>query len=210
MARPLRNLPSGYPVHVLQRGHNRARCFTSDGDHVLYLGLLQESSKRFGCAIHAYVLMTNHYHLLVSPPSADALSRMMRRVNQVYVQHVNRHQNRCGTTWQGRPKMSPVDSDSYFLTCLRYIELNPVRASMVDSPWLYPWSSYSVNAAGRASELVTPHPTYLELGATPEARQGAYRALFAEAIDLETLGKIRAAVNRSQPLGDEAFVRQVD
>jgi putative transposase len=195
---------------VLQRGHNRARCFGSDADHVLYLGLLQQFSKRHECAVHAYALMTNHVHLLVSPPDAACLAGMMRGVNQVFVQHVNRHQNRCGSVWQGRYKTCLVDSSSYFLTCQRYIELNPVRARMVDSPSEYPWSSYPTNASGQGSLLLTPHAVYLDLGATQERRQATYRGLFDEVITAESLGKIRAAVNSGWPLGDEAFVQEVE
>src|SRR5687768_7672305 len=191
MPRPLRRwLLPGYPVHVIQRGHNRSRVFNSDSDHVLYLGLLQEHSRRHECAVHAYVLMTNHVHLLVSPPDAVRLSKLMQDVNQMFVQHVNRHQNRCGSAWQGRFKACLVDTANYFLTCQRYVELNPVRAGMVESPCLYPWSSYATNAGGRPSGLVKPHRTFLGLGVTPESRQAVYRGLFDEAITDELLGRI--------------------
>jgi putative transposase len=184
--------------------------FASDADHILYLGLLQEFSQRYSCAVHAYVLMTNHVHLLVSPPEISCFSDMMRGVNQVFAQHVNRHQRRCGSVWQGRPQTCLVDSSTYLLNCYRYIELNPVRAGMVESPWLYPWSSYSTNASGRLSELIDPHPTYLGLGATRETRQAGYRRLFAEELTLEELGKIRIAVTQGLPLGDDAFVRELE
>jgi len=206
---PRRLLLPGYPIHVLQRGHNRARVFGSDADHILYLGLLQEFSKRYSCAVHAYVLMTNHIHLLVSPPEIRCLSDMMRGVNQIFVQHVNRHQGRCGSVWQGRPKTCLVDSNSYLLNCYRYIELNPVRAGMVELPWLYPWSSHSTNASGRVSNLIEPHPTYLGLGATDESRQAGYRRLFAEALSAEQLGRIRTSVTQGWPLGDDAFIREL-
>jgi putative transposase len=205
-----RRLLPGYPIHVLQRGHNRARSFHSDDDHVLYLGLLQEFSKRHGCAIHAYVLMTNHIHLLVSPPTIPALSGMMKDLNQIYVQHVNRHQRRCGSLWQGRFKSCLVDSERYFLTCQRYIELNPVRAGLVDYPSAYPWSSYPINADGQPSGLITPHAMYLGLASDAEDRIGAYRMLFGQSIAPELLARIRTSVNRGRPLGDEAFVRAID
>ena len=198
-----RHLPPGYPIHLLQRGHNRAPCFGSEADNVLYLGLLQEYSRRHACGVHAYVLMTNHIHLLVSPPpDIYCLSRMMRDINQVFGQHVNRSRNRCGSVWQGRPKMCLVDAADYFLTCQRYIELNPVRAGMVEKPWLYPWSSYSTNAAGKISGIVRPHPLYLGLGRTDNDRQSAYRGLFDCPIDAETLGRIRSSVNRGTPLSN--------
>jgi putative transposase len=175
----------------------------------MYLGLLQEFSKRHGCAVHAYVLMSNHVHLLVSPPDAPCLSRMMRDINQVFVQYVNRHRNRCGTIWEGRPKICLVHTETYFLTCQRYLELNPVRAHMVEAPSLYPWSSYGTNATGRASVLITHHPVYLRLADTPEGRQAAYRQLFELPISQEELAKIRASVNGGWPLGNEAFRQEV-
>jgi putative transposase len=211
MPRPLRrNLLAGYPIHVLQRGHNRADCFGSHAEHDLYLGLLQEYAKRHGCAVHAYVLMTNHMHLLVSPPDIPPLSMMMRDINRIYGLHFNRSRNRVGSVWQSRFKACLVDSDQYFLTCQRYIELNPVRAGMVEDPARYPWSSYPTNAAGRPSALVAPHALYLALGSAGERRQAAYRSLFGQAISAETLARIRGAVNRSKPLGDEEFVRKVE
>lgn len=153
--------------------------------------------------------MTNHIHLLVSPPEAVRLSKLMQDVNQVFVQYVNRHQGRSGSAWSGRFKSCVVDTDNYFLTCQRYIELNPVRAGMVHTPRLYPWSSYAVNATGRESDLIKPHSTYLELGAAPELRLAAYRRLFDEPITDEVLAKIRASINRGWPLGGEAFCREM-
>jgi putative transposase len=207
---PRRRLLPGYPLHVLQRGHNRDRCFGSDADHALYLGLLQEFSRRHACAIHAYVLMTNHVHLLMSPPDIPRLSKMMKDVNQIFVQCVNRRSGRCGSAWQGRFKAFVVDSGEYFLTCQRYVELNPVRAGMVKQPVHYPWSSYSTNANGKPSGFLTAHTTYLSLGATSATREAAYRSLFGQAIGPELLARIRSSVNRSLPLGDEAFVREVE
>jgi putative transposase len=168
---------------------------------------LQEFSQRYECDVHAYVLMSNHVHLLVSPRDIDGLSEMMRGINQILVQCLNRRHQRCGSLWQSRPKASMVDSSSYLLNCYRYIELNPVRAAMVESPWLYPWSSYAVNASGRPSQLVKPHRGYLDLGPTIDVRQAAYRAFVEEGISDEALGKIRAAISQGWPLGDEAFLR---
>ena len=204
-----RSLLPGYPLHVIQRGHNRDACFRSEADHILYLGLLEEASKRHGCAVHAYVLMGNHVHLVVTPPEIPLFSRMMKDLNQGFAQYINRHNKRCGSVWQGRPKTFLIDSQNYLLTCHKYIELNPVRAGMVAKPWLYPWSSYSTNASGRKSSLIRPHAIYSTLGKTPEEQQAAYRRLFEEAIPDEVLGRIRASVNRGKPLGDEAFVMDV-
>ena len=205
-----RSLLPGYPLHVLQRGHNRSRCFTTDADHGLYLGLLQEYSKRHACPIHAYVLMTNHIHMLVTPPDIPAISRLMRDVNQIYGQSLNRKNDRCGSVWQGRFKASLVDSKAYFLTCQRYIELNPVRAGMVVEPGGYAWSSYGTNGEGRASTFVTPHRRYLELGTSPGSRQAFYRGLFGEVIPEEEISKIRTAIHRNRPLGDDEFVQEIE
>jgi putative transposase len=205
-----RTLLPGYPLHVLQRGHNKTRCFAGDTDHDLYLGLLQEYSKRHACAIHAYVLMGNHIHLLVSPPDIPSISRLMRDVNQIYGQRFNRKSDRCGSVWQGRFKASLVDSAAYFLTCQRYIELNPVRAGMVVDPGSYAWSSHLTNAAGRPSTFVIPHRRYIELGASEESRRKAYRALFVEPIREEELSRIRNAVQRGRPIGDDEFVARVE
>ena len=207
---PRRSLLEGYPLHVLQRGHDKERCFLSDADHDLYLGLLQEYSKQCGCALHAYVLMSNHIHLLVSPPEIPAISRMMRSVNQIFGQSLNRRLNRCGSVWQGRFKASLVDSSEYFLTCQRYIELNPVRAGMVDKVSRYRWSSYGTNGEGRPSPLITPHARYMQLGTSPEGRQATYRSLFNQPISAEVLSQIRTAIQRNRPLGNEAFLREVD
>jgi putative transposase len=207
---PRRSLLSGYPLHVLQRGHNKARCFTGEVDHGLYLGLLQEYSKRHSCAVHAYVLMSNHVHLLVSPPDIPAISRLMRDVNQIFGQYVNRKNDRCGSVWQGRFKASLVDSKDYFLTCQRYIELNPVRACMVGRPDDHAWSSYGTNGSGQPSTLITPHPRYLSLGTTTEERLATYRGLFKVRISEEEISKIRTAIQRSRPLGSDAFIQEVE
>jgi putative transposase len=205
-----RSLLPGYPLHVLQRGHNKARVFLEDADHGLFLGLLQEYSKKHACAIHAYVLMSNHIHLLMSPPDIPSLSKLMRDVNQVYGQHFNRKNDRCGSLWQGRFKASLVDSAEYFLTCQRYHELNPVRAGMVVDPARYALSSYRTNAEGLPSTFVTPHRRYLALGATDDTRRKAYRALFGAPIREEELSRIRNAVQRERPIGDDAFVARID
>jgi len=154
--------------------------------------------------------MTNHVHLLVSPPDIPSISRLMRDVNQVFGQYLNRKNNRCGSVWQGRFKASLVDSKGYFLTCQRYIELNPVRAGMVDKPGRYPWSSYGTNGEGQPSELITAHTRYLDLGSTPTIRQATYRGLFAAPISEEEISKIRTAIQRNRPIGDDAFILEVE
>jgi putative transposase len=154
--------------------------------------------------------MTNHVHLLVSPPDIPAISRMMRDINQIFGQRLNRRANRCGSAWEGRFKACLVDTQEYFLTCQRYIELNPVRAGLVAHPSSYPLSSYGANGEGRPSLFVVPHERYLRLGRTPKDRQATYRSLFGQPIDCELLSKIRTAIHRNRPLGDEAFARAVE
>ena len=207
---PRRALLPGYPLHVLQRGHNKARCFHTEADHTLYLGLLQEYSTRYSCEVHAYALMSNHIHLLVSSPEIPRLSRMMQGINQIFGQHTNRQSTRCGAVWQGRFKACLVDSGVYFLNCQRYIELNPVRAGMVEAVGLYPWSSYGTNAEGRPSQFLSPHERYLELGKSSTTRQAAYRGLFNQPISAEVIARIRAAIHRNRPIGDDDFVATID
>jgi len=152
-------------------------------------------------------MMTNHVHMLVSPPDIASLSRMMQKVNQIFAQYVNRHHHRSGPLWETRFKSCLVDTSQYFLTCQRYIELNPVRAGMVDRPGEYPWSSHGINAEGKPSGLIAPHDIYQRLGSTSESRRAAYRALFGCPISDESLARIRASINRGIRLGDEDFVR---
>ena len=160
----------GLPLHTVQRGVNRTACFLSDGDRMHYLDLLGRAAAGEGCSVHAYVLMSNHVHMLVSPSEPSSPSRMMKRLGEVYVAHFNKRHGRTGTLWEGRFKSSVVDSALYLLQCYRYIELNPVRAGMVTRPRDHPWSSYRANAEGAASILLTPHPEYIALAATVEER----------------------------------------
>lgn len=198
-------------MHIVQRGVNRARCFEGDGDCLLYLSLLEKMCNRFGCRVHAYVLMSNHVHLLTTPDAAGAASVMMKNLGQQYVQKFNRTRGRTGTLWEGRFKSSIVDSDAYLFRCYQYIELNPVRAGMVGSPREYEWSSFRVNAMGRASSLVTPHPLYLSLAPTSVQRQFAYQALFGtSAISQEDTAEIRDALKSGLPLGRPGFVNQLE
>ena len=189
-------------MHVIQRGHNRQVCFFADGDDQYYLRHLNEQSIKYDCSIHAYVLMTNHVHLLVTPEKREGVSLMMKNLSQRYVQYVNRVYERRGTLWEGRFRSFLTQSDSYALACYRYIELNPVRANMVEHPREYKWSSYAANADGRATSLVTPHSIYLALGTDDVARRRRYRALVQSGLDEDILNKIRYAINSSTVLGD--------
>jgi putative transposase len=170
MPRKPRFFLSGVPVHVVQRGNNRQAIFFEAGDYRAYHGWLKAGARRYRCAIHTHVLMTNHVHLLITPEDAQAVSRMMQYVGRRYVPYINYEYGRTGTLWEGRFKSSAVDSQAYLLTCMRYIELNPVRAGMVKAPGDYRWSSYGANALGDSDDLVTPHGLYTALGADGEAR----------------------------------------
>ena len=209
MPRSRRFILPGQPYHVIQRGHNKSRTFYALRDYELYLGLLEEYAVETGTSVHAYVLMTNHVHLLVTPPDRDGLSELMSRVNQRFVQAVNRRHSRCGSSWQGRFKSSLVDTASYFITCQRYIELNPVRARMVASPADYRWSSFGQNALGLPGSFVTPHARYTSLAGDEAGRQHAYLRLFDQPITDEQLMRIRMAAAGNRPLGDDAFLERL-
>ena len=196
---------AGVPHHVIQRGNNRAPVFFADEDYRFYLICLQKGAARYQCAIHAYVLMPNHVHLLVSPGAEEGLSLMMRYVGSRYVQYVNYVYSRTGTLWEGRFRSNLIESERYLLACYRYVELNPVRAGIVESPAKYPWSSYVHHAEGRENKVIQDHPIYAALGSTPWERQQAYRALFRKPIDDKELEEIRASVNAGLVLGGERF-----
>ena len=200
---------AGVPLHIIQRGNNRVACFFAEEDYRLYLRHLQELSQRFECGVHAYVLMTNHVHLLLTPAEADGASLLMKHLGQRYVQYVNRVYRGSGTLWEGRFKSSLVQRQDYLLKCQRYIELNPVRASMVPHPGDYPWSSYRANSNLCASALVTPHDGYNALGETPEQRAAAYRRLFQFELDEEVLKEIRIAANGGFALGNRRFKDEI-
>ncbi|HKV97281.1 MAG TPA: transposase [Gammaproteobacteria bacterium] len=200
----------GIPVHVVQRGNDRQPVFFDDRDYARYLAWLRKGAEQCECAVHAYVLMTNHVHLLATPRHRVALSRMIQYVGRFYVSYVNREYGRSGTLWEGRHKGSLVSAMDYFLACSRYIELNPVRAGMVKAPEEYRWSSYRSNGLGQADGLLTPHELYLSLGRTAEERQYRYRELFRGALDTEQLDQIRAAVQTGTPLGNDRFKERIE
>jgi putative transposase len=196
------------PLHIIQRGNNRQPCFLCEADYAAYLHWLAQYAEEAACRVHAYVLMGNHVHLLVSCAAAQGPAGMMKMLGQRYAQYFNWRHGRSGTPWDGRFKSCLVQDEVYFLTCQRYVELNPVRAGMAGYPAQYRWSSYRCNADGRANPLVQPHSVYQRLGGTPAARQLAYRRLCEELIDVHMLAKIRSAFG-GQVLGDEAFVADV-
>lgn len=210
MARlPRLNLP-GCAQHVIQRGNNREACFYGEADCKAYLAFLKDASVKHQVAIHAFVLMTNHVHLLLTPDDQQGLSRMMQGLGRKYVQYFNFTYGRTGTLWEGRYKSTLVDADNYLLTLYRYIELNPVRANMVSHASDYPWSSYQGNAVGKPIELLTQHPIYRHLGKTDDERQGAYRALFRGRMSERDVATIRDATNKAWALGDDRFKAQIE
>jgi putative transposase len=208
MARRPRSVLPAVPLHIIQRGNNRSPCFASEADYLVYLTLLRQYAAETSCHVHAYVLMTNHVHLLLSSGSTTGPSVLMRRLGQHYVQYFNRRHQRTGTLWEGRFRSCLVECERYLLICQRYIELNPVRAGMVSDPGHYPWSSYRANASGVDDPLVTPHLVYVGLGTHDADRRAVYRHLFQETLSEQLLAQIRHASNSNAPLGPEAFVEQ--
>lgn len=210
MPRRARIRAPGIPLHIVQRGNNRAACFYHGEDYLTYLHHLAALSRRFECAVHAYVLMTNHVHLLLTGATAEGPSLLMKHLGQRYVQYVNRTYGRSGTLWEGRFRSSLVQDAVYLLVCHRYIELNPVRAGMVPEPAAYAWSSHRANAGLEDSDVVTPHVEYLALGATPIDRADAYRQLFDEALATDDLNEVRSAVNGGFAFGNDRFKLEIE
>ena len=209
MARLPRITPIDLPVHVIQRGNNRQDCFVSDEDHGAYAGWLKEYSKKYRVDIHAWVMMTNHVHLLCTPRQAGGISKMMQSLGRRYVQYFNFEYDRSGTLWEGRFKSCLVQAERYLLEVHRYIELNPVRAGMVTDPGEYRWSSYQVNALGRVSELCTPHQEYLSLDEEPSSRQSMYRELFTYHVEGELLEEIRDNTCKGMAVGSNRFKEEI-
>jgi putative transposase len=198
------------PLHIIQRGNNRGACFFADHDYGCYLQHLGELAGRHACAIHAYVLMTNHVHLLLTPRGPDGASLLMKHLGQRYVQYVNRVYERSGTLWEGRFRSSIVQAETHLLRCQRYIELNPVRAGMVDSPDAYRWSSFAANALGHRDPLLTPHSLFLALGTREASRRAAYLELFRSELEPRELEEIRASANAGYALGNERFRKEIE
>jgi len=199
------------PQHIIQRGNNRQACFFEPDDYLYYLECLRNASADAGCDVHAYVLMTNHVHLLATPRRANAIPRMMQAIGRRYVQHVNKTHKRTGTLWEGRYRASLVEAERYLLTCYRYIELNPVRArDMADTPEDYPWSSVHANALGHSDACVTSHALYESLGQTPEKRQAAYRELLLDDMPADTFDEIRQSLNQGVVLGGDNFRAHIE
>jgi putative transposase len=210
MARLTRLCPVDIPQHIIQRGNNRQVCFNSREDLSAYAYWLKEFAAKYHVEIHAWVFMTNHVHLLVTPRSPSAVSNLMQSLGRQYVQYFNKIYQRSGTLWEGRFKSCIVQTSDYLLQCYRYIELNPVRAGIVTNPSEYTWSSYRANAFGKASLLITPHNEYLQLGITPEERQMHYRELFRFHLEPNEVDNIRKSVNKGLALGSDTFKEEVE
>jgi putative transposase len=208
MARHPRLILPDVALHVIQRGNNRNACFGGDSDYLTYLSHLRHLIGKYECDLHAYCLMTNHVHLLLTPSNAGACGFMMRDLGRCYVQYFNRRYRRTGTLWEGRFRACVAESARYVLACYRYIESNPVRAGMVDNAAAYPWSSHRTNV-GMGTEPLVPHAEFIALGPGESARRSAYAGLFEGALDPSDLRSIRDATNGGYPLVSEAFKVEV-
>ncbi|MBI2802194.1 MAG: transposase [Gammaproteobacteria bacterium] len=207
--RRLRMYLPDVPVHVVQRGHNRAACFFRDEDFFIYRTALARAARRYAVAVNAYVLMTNHVHLLVTPADATGISNMMSLLGKIYVTYINRAHGRTGTLWEGRHKASLIGGDDYLLRCMRYIELNPVRAGMVPSPLDYFWSSYGHHVGNCHDPIITEHIVYLGLGVKPAQRRAAYAELVRQGLVRDDVERIRSAIHFNYPFGDDEFYHAV-
>ena len=210
MARLPRLDVPGVAQHVIQRGNNRQVCFGSEEDFAAYAGWLHEYSVKHEVAIHAWVFMTNHVHLLVTPQKQGGVSALMQSLGRRYVPYFNHQYKRSGTLWEGRFKSCLVQSERYLLECYRYIELNPVRANMVEGPGEYKWSSYQHNGLGIKSKLATPHEEYQALGRTDELRRDWYRSFFVGQVRPEVLKQIRQSTQKGLVIGNDRFAQEIE
>ena len=206
MARLPRLTAPGFPHHIIQRGNNRQAIFMDAADFEFMLDLLTEQSKKFQVAVHAYVLMSNHFHLLATPDTVDGLPVMMQSVGRSYVRYFNHRHGRTGTLWEGRYRSTIVQSERYLLACMAYIDLNPVRAGMVAQPADYPWSSHAHSLGRRSDKLITPHALYWALGNTPFAREAAYAALVQAGIAGQDQKALTESVHAGWALGEPDFI----
>jgi len=190
---------------MVQRGNNRARCFSEDEDFMVYLALLRQLSLKSQCAVHAYCLMPNHVHILATPARTDSCAVLMKELSQRYAHYFNDKYGRTGTLWEGRFHSCVAESARYALACYRYIELNPVRAGIVLHPGLYPWSSYGANAGTCVDGFITSHPEFMALATDERARRLVYQHLMGQGLAPSVLGAIRDATNGGYPLGSDRF-----
>lgn len=210
MPRKPRMFVANIPCHVIQRGNNRNVCFYSKHDYQFYLKCLNESCERYKVSLHAYVLMTNHVHLLLSPSDKTGVSKVMQSIGRRYVQYINKKLDRSGTLFEGRYKASLIEAESYFIACMRYIELNPVRANMVSLPKDYLWSSHHSNIGSKPRKGLTAHPVFQSLGDNPDKAFITYASLFRSEQEDYVVQKLRDYAHVSMPLGSEDFKHEIE
>lgn len=206
MARLPRLTVPGYPHHIIQRGNNRQAIFGGQADYELLLGLIDEHARKQHVAVHAYVLMSNHFHLLATPETEEGIPQMMQAIGRRYVRNYNLRHQRSGTLWEGRYKSTLIQAERYLLACMVYMDLNPVRAGMVPDPADYTWSSHQHYVGRRVDKLITPHPLYWELGNTPFARDEAYGALVRAGISESEKQALTDSALRGWALGEPDYV----
>ena len=197
------------PHHIIHRGNNRQQVFFTDKDHSFLIKTIQEAKKEFNCLIYGYCFMKNHIHIIVQPTLMDSLSKMLKLVAGRYTRYINKIYKRTGTLWEGRFKSSPIEQERYLLGCIRYIEMNPVRAKLVKDPRDYRWSSYSKRAFGEDDPILDSDPYYLELGKTSRERREAYRVWFKESFAEDELNHIREGIRRTVPIGSKDFTNKL-
>jgi putative transposase len=210
MARLRRIDVPGIPQHLIVRGNNRCDLFRDDADRCMFLQFLEEAQDACPCEVHAYVLMTNHVHLLSTGNCEGALSEMVQRLGRKFARLINLRWGRTGTLFEGRFRSSLVEGEAYLLTCMRYIELNPVRAGMVRHPQEFGWSSYRQNASGSPGRLLKPHDLYFKLGQDPGVRAETYRELVESGVSEEDLVRIRTSAAKCRALGSEGFCADME
>ena len=208
MPRRRRFCPTGFPVHVIQRGHNHQICFTSNADIAAYAHWLGEGALKYDVQIHGWVFMTNHIHLVLTPEKDHAISHLMQYLGRLYVRYFNYTYARSGSLFEDRFKSSLIQDDLYLLTCLQYIELNPVRSGMVTDPGNYSWSSYAAHGLGNKVHMWTPHPLYLSLGDSQSTRTKKYQELISRSLGADVIAKIRHCTSKGLILGTEKYRQQ--
>jgi putative transposase len=209
MARLPRLTLPGVPHHIIHRGHNGDLIFLDDLDRRRWLEVATDAAETHEVQVHAYVLMSNHVHLLATPAQAHGVGRMMQSLGRQYVQWFNHRHQRRGTLWEGRFRSTLIDSERYFMACMRYIEANPVRAGIVAAPWDYRWSSCAHHLGQVKDALVSDHPLFWQLGNTPFEREAAYRDLLAEILPSDLSQQITSATLRGWALGSTAFLQEL-
>ena len=210
MPRKPRFYLAGVPAHVMQRGHNREAIFFEEHDYREYLKILKKVADNYACQIHAYVLMTNHIHLLVTPAEKNSISLMFQSIGRLYVTYINKKYNRTGTLWEGRHKGNIIDVERYFMICMKYIESNPVRARIVKAAEDYPWSSYLANAYGKPNAIISPHKLYLALSSDKYKRTEYYRSLFLSSDNSSIEKHIDKSLLSGTPLGSDDFIDKIE